>query len=118
MSTKTKFIFDVFGTGELKIRQRKFQEQIYLINKSSTVVYESFTSWSQPCAFELISTGTVYIDNFRFSINDQEYRSYSVIKETVNGKDLHSNGRFIPMLLNNSTGFLRVLTCIVYKHPI
>lgn len=118
MSTKTKFIFDVFGIGELKVRQRKFHEQIYHINKSKTVIYESFTSWSQPCTFELASSGVLYLDNFRFSINDIEYRNYDVIKEIVDGRVLDNKGRFIPIALNNSTALLRILTCIVHKHPI
>lgn len=118
MSTKTKFIFEVYGIGELRIKQRKFQEQVYSIDKSTLVVYESFTSWSQPCSFEVTAKGTLFIKDFKFSFNDIEYKNYTVIKESINGKELVTKGNFSPMLLDNSSGFLRVSNKIIHKHPI
>ena len=118
MSTKTKFIFEVYGEGELKIRQRKFQEQSYVVNKSLTAIYEGFTSWSQPCSFEIIATGTLFIKEFKFSVGEEDYKDYVVIKESINGKELKLKGTFVPMVLHNSQAFLRISTKIIHKHPI
>lgn len=119
MSTKTKFIFDAIGNGTLQIKQRKFSVKEYQVENFSTIEYEGFTSWSQPCSFDFLINGHIVLKNFRFSINSVESGDYVIIKQSV-GENLLPivDRKFLPMIIDNDSAFLRVLTKIINKHPL
>lgn len=119
MSTKTNFIFSVYGHGELTIRQRKFSERIYKIDRFQIVTYDGFTSWSQPCSFEFKSKGVLLIKEFTPYVDEKIQADYAVIKQSINKNQLNNvDNKFTPMFCQDSIGFLRVAIKLVNKHPL
>jgi hypothetical protein len=119
MSTKTNFIFSVYGNGELTIRQRKFSERIYKINRFQIVTYDGFTSWSQPCSFEFKSKGVLLIKEFTPYVDETIQADYAVIKQCIDKKQFSNiENKFTPMFCQDSTGFLRIAIKLVNKHPL